>query len=109
MSNTKYRFSKLIVDDLLEPAEFNVQDMFNRTAAILEIFDWCDELGVVMTFGFSKQFDEYFFNLNIDKWYKTVYISRDVLTQGRTPYIHDLILNAVKELKLTADEDEKGE
>jgi len=109
MSSTKYRVSKLTEDDVLAPAEFNVQDMFNRTAAILEIFDWCDELGVVMTFGFSKQFDEYFINLNIDKWFKTVYISREVLTHGRTPYIHDLILNAVKELKLVVNEDEKGE
>ena len=105
--STEYRVSKLTDDDVIEPVNFNAIDMFNRTAAILEVFNWCDELGVFMTFGFSKQFDEYFINLNKDKWFKTVYISREVLTHGPTQ-IYDLVLNAVKELNMV-NEDDKGE
>ena len=109
MSETKYIVSKLTENDVIEPAETNIRDLINHTTSIIDIFNWCDELGVYMTFGYSKPFDEYFINLNIDKWFKTVYISRELLTNSRVPYIHDLILNAVKELKTVIDGDEKGE
>ena len=77
--------------------EYSKKHKDNISNSIIEIFDWCDELGVVMSFGCSKQHDEYFINLHKDKWFKTVYVSREILNQGAVP-IYELVLDAVKEL-----------
>ena len=80
----------------------------NISNSIIDIFDWCYELGVIMSFGFSKQFDEYFILLNKDKRFKTVYIRREVLNQGIN-HVYDLVLNALKEIDIVIEEDKKGD
>jgi len=68
--------------------------------SIIDLFNWCDELGVCMTLGFSVPYGEYFINLNKGDMYTSVFISPEVMTQ-RPSHIYDLVLNAVKSLDIS--------
>ena len=77
-----------------------------RVNSIIDIFNWCDELGVVMTLGFSAPYGEYFINLNKGDMYTSVFISSEVIKQ-RPSHIYDLVLNAVKSIDITIESKEE--
>ena len=98
--------TKCISSRLVEESDFNYIN--HVMTSLIDIFEWCDELDVVMTLGINRRSREYFINLNKDKYFKSVYISRNILTQNSS-YVYDLVLNAVKELNVAISEDVKGE